>query len=133
MDLPPQEMKPVGTQSPQPLEPQDCGPEDSGEVGLEGAVDPPPPDPPVPSYPSWVKSPEGGGLSFSTVNSNLRDLTPSHTLEPGAFRADSGLSFREGGLFYTCADEGGTLAMARSLGGDLLTHTPPQKKKVRSD
>ncbi|XP_048875562.1 LOW QUALITY PROTEIN: inactive histone-lysine N-methyltransferase 2E [Brienomyrus brachyistius] len=130
LDLPPQELKPVGSQSPRPPEPQDCGPEDPGEVGLEGAVDPPPLDSPAPSYPSWVKSPEGAGLPFSTVNSNLRDLTPSHTLEPGAFRADSGLSFREGGLFYTCTDEGGTVAMARSLGGDLLTHTPPQKKKV---
>lgn len=39
------------------------------------------------SFPGWIKSPDRGltgpaGLNFSPVNSNLRDLTPSHTLEP---------------------------------------------------
>ena len=35
-----------------------------------------------PLYSSWVKSPERTGVNFS-VNSNLRDLTPSHQLEVG--------------------------------------------------
>ncbi|XP_062853091.1 inactive histone-lysine N-methyltransferase 2E isoform X2 [Trichomycterus rosablanca] len=79
------------------------------------------------SYHAWMKSPERGGVSFSSVNSNLRDLTPSHTLEMGAFN--------EAAPYYPCAEDGGSAAFTRVLGGDAAegpgaAQNPPQKKKV---
>lgn len=80
------------------------------------------------SYHPWIKSPERGGLSFSPINSNLRDLTPSHTLDMGAFS--------EATSYYPCAEEGGNTTFSRSLSGDAsegagAAQNPPQKKKVR--
>lgn len=116
------------------------------------------------SYPGWIKSPERcpaapAGLNFSPINSNLRDLTPSHTLEPLAapFRPEaatvaaagptsgtvslvvSQASFTEsqGQLFYPSPEEGSSLGFSRSLSGDGTcegggsAQNPPQKKKVR--
>lgn len=101
------------------------------------------------SYPGWIKSPERGptgpaGLNFSPVNSNLRDLTPSHTLEPlvAPFRPEAAagaaagptaaagplvvsqpppppFSEGQGQLFYPCSDEGNSLGFSRSLNGDI--------------
>ncbi|KAM4712151.1 LOW QUALITY PROTEIN: inactive histone-lysine N-methyltransferase 2E [Anableps anableps] len=113
------------------------------------------------SYSGWIKSPDRGlagpaGLNFSPVNSNLRDLTPSHTLEPLAapFRPEpaagtaagpaagtaslSGsqppFSEAQGQLFYPCSEEGGPLVFSRSLNGDGegggSAQNPPQRKKV---
>lgn len=108
------------------------------------------------SYPGWIKSPERAptgpvGLNFSPVNSNLRDLTPSHTLEPLAapFRPEpaagtaaaagslSGsqpaFSEAQGQLFYPGSEEGNAL-FSRSLNGDGegggSAQNPPQRKKV---
>ncbi|XP_077355031.1 inactive histone-lysine N-methyltransferase 2E isoform X2 [Festucalex cinctus] len=102
----------------------------------------------------WMKSPErcpsaAGGLTFSPVNSNLRDLTPSHTLEPlqAPFRPDAAAAppavpaaaqplFAEGQgpLFYPCAEDAGSASLSRSLNGDeggaCAHNNPPQKKKV---
>ncbi|XP_074554068.1 inactive histone-lysine N-methyltransferase 2E isoform X3 [Halichoeres trimaculatus] len=115
------------------------------------------------SFPGWIKSPDRGltgpaGLNFSPVNSNLRDLTPSHTLEPlvAPFRPEAAagaaagstagtgslvgsqapFSEGQGQLFYPCSEEGGALAFSRSLSGDGggdgggSAQNPPQKKKV---
>ncbi|XP_034018844.1 inactive histone-lysine N-methyltransferase 2E isoform X2 [Thalassophryne amazonica] len=115
------------------------------------------------SFSGWIKSPERGpagpaGLNFSPVNSNLRDLTPSHTLEPLAapFRPEaaagtaggptagtgplvgSSAPFSEchGQLFYPCLEDGGTLGFSRSMNADCISEGggsaqhPPQKKKV---
>ncbi|KAM4569643.1 inactive histone-lysine N-methyltransferase 2E isoform 5-T5 [Odontesthes bonariensis] len=110
------------------------------------------------SYSGWIKSPERGptgpaGLNFSPVNSNLRDLTPSHTLEPLAapFRPETAagaaagtgslagsqppFSEAQGQLFYPGSEEGGSLGFSRSLNGDGTNEggsaqNPPQKKKV---
>uniref|UniRef100_A0A3P8VA62 Lysine (K)-specific methyltransferase 2E n=2 Tax=Cynoglossus semilaevis TaxID=244447 RepID=A0A3P8VA62_CYNSE len=117
----------------------------------------------APSFPGWIKSPERGptgtaGLNFSPVNSNLRDLTPSHTLEPLAapFRPEAAagtaavstagtgplvgpqtpFSEGQGQLFYPCSEEGGSLGFSRTLNGDGTgevggsAQNPPQKKKV---
>ncbi|XP_029105489.1 inactive histone-lysine N-methyltransferase 2E-like isoform X2 [Scleropages formosus] len=132
LDVPPKEIKSVSMLSPQPPQPdpQEYVGEEEGESGAETVQDTSLVESHAPSYPPWVKSPEQASVSFSPLNSNLRDLTPSHTLEPGAFQPDSGMSFREGTFFYTCSEEGGAIAIARSLGSDLLTHNPPQKKKV---
>ncbi|KAG8508427.1 Inactive histone-lysine N-methyltransferase 2E [Galemys pyrenaicus] len=64
-------------------------------------------------YSSWVKSPDRTGVNFS-VNSNLRDLTPSHQLEVGGgFRIseskclmqdDSRGMFMETSVFCTSED-----------------------------
>ncbi|XP_036375947.1 inactive histone-lysine N-methyltransferase 2E-like isoform X1 [Megalops cyprinoides] len=108
-------------------EPQECGGDEAGEAGPDSAADSTLTDPPAVSYPPWMKSPDRGALSFSPVNSNLRDLTPSHTLELGAFRPDAAASsFSEGALYYPCllAGEG-----TGEAGGANL-QTPPQKKKV---
>lgn len=111
------------------------------------------------SYSGWIKSPDRGptgpaGLNFSPVNSNLRDLTPSHTLEPlvAPFRLEPSagpstgtgslagsqppFSDAQGPLFYPSSDEGPALAASRSLNGDGSgdggsAQNPPQKKKVR--
>ncbi|KAM6895461.1 inactive histone-lysine N-methyltransferase 2E isoform 3-T4 [Xenentodon cancila] len=107
------------------------------------------------SYSGWIKSPDRGptgpaGLNFSPVNSNLRDLTPSHTLEPLAapFRPEAAagagslagsqppFSEAQGQLFYPCTEEGNSLSFSRSLNGDSTgegggsAQNPPQKKKV---
>lgn len=115
------------------------------------------------SFPGWIKSPERGptgpaGLNFSPVNSNLRDLTPSHTLEPltAPFRPEAAagtaagptagtgslvgsqapFSEGQGQLFYPCSEEGSSLGFSRSLNGDGAgdgggsAQNPPQKKKV---
>lgn len=116
------------------------------------------------SFPGWIKSPDRGltgpaGLNFSPVNSNLRDLTPSHTLEPLAapFRPEAAagaaagsaagagslvntpapFSEGQGQLFYPTSEDAGLLAFSRSLtvegsgdGGGSGAHNPPQKKKV---
>ncbi|XP_042153884.1 inactive histone-lysine N-methyltransferase 2E isoform X11 [Oncorhynchus tshawytscha] len=159
--LPPHEAKISAPLSPQPptAESQDCGGEEGPETGAEGSSEASPTDPASSSLLSpWMKSPERvglsgpGGLSFSPINSNLRDLTPSHTLEPIlAFRPEAvavaGVvtvpvplaagPFTEaaGSLFYPCPEEGGTLAFSRSLSGDSTGEggsgqNPPQKKKV---
>ncbi|XP_066524182.1 inactive histone-lysine N-methyltransferase 2E isoform X2 [Hoplias malabaricus] len=94
-------------------------------------------EPPASSYHPWIKSPDRGGLSFSPVNSNLRDLTPSHTLELGAFRPEASATggFSESVPYYSCSEEAGAIAFTRSLSidgteGGGTAQNPPQKKKV---
>ncbi|XP_054609259.1 inactive histone-lysine N-methyltransferase 2E isoform X3 [Dunckerocampus dactyliophorus] len=107
------------------------------------------------SFSGWIKSPERGltvpaGLSFSPINSNLRDLTPSHTLEPLAapFRPEAAagpvagavsqppFSEVQGPLFYPCSEDASSVGFSRSLNGDSTcegmgsAQNPPQKKKV---
>ncbi|XP_072327406.1 inactive histone-lysine N-methyltransferase 2E isoform X8 [Scyliorhinus torazame] len=94
-------------------------------------------------YSSWMKSPEPPSLNFSSLNSNLRDLTPSHQLEVGGgFRAseskmlqeDNRLSFPEG-VGYYCSEDG-IINFGKGINGDGMTdgsctpQNPPQKKKV---
>ncbi|XP_048466419.1 inactive histone-lysine N-methyltransferase 2E isoform X5 [Rhincodon typus] len=94
-------------------------------------------------YSSWMKSPERPSLNFSPLNSNLRDLTPSHQLEVGGgFRTseskmlqeDNRLSFPEG-VGYYCPDDG-MINFGKGINGDSMTEgscipqNPPQKKKV---
>lgn len=151
--------KPSAPESPQPpaADSLDCD-EDGPDSGvLEGSVEvPSSAEPCAATFPGWIKSPERGssgaaGLSFSPVNSNLRDLTPSHTLEPlvAPFRTDTAAStaagsqigapnaFNEGQgqLFYPCSEDTSSQAFSRSLSGDSTsecgsTLNPPQKKKV---
>lgn len=121
MKLP--ETAPQESQSPSPSLPEPH--EASLDEGVEGEGTT---ETPSASYHTWIKSPERGGLSFSSVNSNLRDLTPSHTLDMGAFS--------EATSYYPCAEEGGNAAFTRSLSGDAsegagAAQNPPQKKKVR--
>lgn len=129
---------PAGSQSPDPSLPE---PHDAvGDEGMEAESSTETPttsEPPASSYHSWMKSPEHSGLSFSPVNSNLRDLTPSHTLEMGAFRPETAATgnFSEGGPYYACSEEGGAMTFTRSLSGDGTegggtAQNPPQKKKV---
>ncbi|XP_053505790.1 inactive histone-lysine N-methyltransferase 2E isoform X2 [Ictalurus furcatus] len=118
----PPETAPQESQSPAPSLPEPHeAPLDEGTEG-EGTT-----EAPSASYHAWIKSPERGGLSFSPINSNLRDLTPSHTLDMGAFS--------EAASYYPCAEEGGNATFARSLSGDAsegagAAQNPPQKKKV---
>lgn len=103
------------------------------------------------SFPGWIKSPERGltgpaGLNFSPVNSNLRDLTPSHTLEPLAapFRPEAAAGVAvaaaagsatsgsvplisaqppfsgegQGQIFYPASEEASLLGFSRSLNAD---------------
>ncbi|XP_031794577.1 inactive histone-lysine N-methyltransferase 2E isoform X2 [Sarcophilus harrisii] len=95
-------------------------------------------------YSSWVKSPERTGVNFSSVNSNLRDLTPSHQLEVGGgFRVseskclvqdDSRGVFMETSVF--CSSEDGLPpGFGRTINdstieGSCTPQNPPQKKKV---
>lgn len=153
-------------ESPQPpaADSVDCG-EDRADGGVveSGSEQPSSAETCASSFPGWIKSPDRGptgpaGLNFSPVNSNLRDLTPSHTLEPlvAPFRPDalagaaagstagtgslvvSQAPFSEGQapLFYPCSEEGGSLGFSRSLNGDGSgdgggsAQNPPQKKKV---
>lgn len=173
-----QDQKPAGAQSPSP-DAQDsaAAPTDEGaESGADGTGDTlQTPEAPASAsaFPPWIKSPErssgggGGGssggtgaISFSPVNSNLRDLTPSHTLEMGTFRHDAavtaaataaaipvpnpvagatvGAAFSEAAPFFPCGEEGGQLGFSRSLSADSsgegggTAQNPPPKKKVRA-
>ncbi|XP_051544801.1 inactive histone-lysine N-methyltransferase 2E-like isoform X3 [Myxocyprinus asiaticus] len=139
LDMAPQEAtKPVESQSPPPslAEPQDT----AGDEGLEiegGASEAASTsETPTSSYPPWRKSPDRGGLSFSSVNSNLRDLTPSHTLEMGAYRPDSTSAspFSEAAPLYSCSEESSGVTFTRSLSADGTGEggaaKNPQKKKV---
>ncbi|CAG02398.1 unnamed protein product [Tetraodon nigroviridis] len=152
---------------PPPAESMDCGEDRADgalpETGLEGSSAA---ETCASSFPGWMKSPDRGltgpaGLTFSPVNSNLRDLTPSHTLEPlvapfrpeaaggaaaGAAAAGSGVmvnapgafSEGQGQLFYPSPEDTGSVAFSRSGsadgGGDGggSAQNPPQKKKVVS-
>ncbi|XP_067111079.1 inactive histone-lysine N-methyltransferase 2E isoform X4 [Osmerus mordax] len=167
-DTPPQDAKvPAAPPSPEApaVEVQDCGEEEAADPGPGAEANSEASssaDPASSSYPPWMKSPERGpapgpgGLSFSPINSNLRDLTPSHTLEPILpFRPEAGAAAAAGAgvgagavvvvaapfseaaqLFYPCSEEGGGLGFTRSLSGDSTgegggsAHNPPQKKKV---
>ncbi|XP_063304208.1 inactive histone-lysine N-methyltransferase 2E isoform X6 [Pelobates fuscus] len=97
-------------------------------------------------YANWIKSPDRTGVNFSAMNSNLRDLTPSHQLEVGGgFRMnetkcqtqeDSRGMFLDASIF--CPSEEGLLtSFGRALlSGDSVLDgngtplNPPQKKKV---
>nr|XP_046234907.1 inactive histone-lysine N-methyltransferase 2E isoform X4 [Scatophagus argus] len=165
-DVLPTDAKVSVPESPQPpaAESLDCG-EDRADGGVaEGGTEATSSaETCASSFPGWIKSPDRGltgpaGLNFSPVNSNLRDLTPSHTLEPLAapFRPDAAagaaagsaagtgslvgsqapFSEGQGQLFYPCTEEGGSLSFSRSLNGDGSgegggsAQNPPQKKKV---
>lgn len=151
---------------PPPAESMDCGEDraDGGvlETSLEVSSSA---ETCASSFPGWIKSPDRGltgpaGLNFSPVNSNLRDLTPSHTLEPlvAPFRpeaaagaaagsaAGSGslvntpapFSEGQGQLFYPSSEDTGLVAFSRSVNveasgdGGGSVQNPPQKKKVRN-
>ncbi|XP_034374714.1 inactive histone-lysine N-methyltransferase 2E isoform X1 [Arvicanthis niloticus] len=94
-------------------------------------------------YSSWVKSPDRTGVNFS-VNSNLRDLTPSHQLEiGGGFRIseskclmqdDTRGMFMETAVFCT-SEDGLVSGFGRTVNDNLIDgsctpQNPPQKKKV---
>ncbi|XP_074872796.1 inactive histone-lysine N-methyltransferase 2E isoform X2 [Carettochelys insculpta] len=95
-------------------------------------------------YSTWVKSPDRTGVNFS-MNSNLRDLTPSHQLEVGGgFRIneskcliqdDARGMFMEASVFCT-AEDGIASGFGRTVNNDILMdgnctpQNPPQKKKV---
>lgn len=94
-------------------------------------------------YSSWVKSPDRTGVNFS-VNSNLRDLTPSHQLEVGGgFRIseskclmqdDTRGMFMETPVFCT-SEDGLVSGFGRTVNDNLIDgsctpQNPPQKKKV---
>ncbi|XP_077090225.1 inactive histone-lysine N-methyltransferase 2E isoform X11 [Siphateles boraxobius] len=138
-DSAPQEStKSMGSLSPQPshAEPQDAVVDEGIEVDGGGSEAASAPETPSSSYPPWMKSPDRGGLSFSPVNSNLRDLTPSHTLEMGAYRPDSTSAgpFGEVAPFYPCNEEASGVTFTRSLSGEGAGEggaaKNPQKKKV---
>lgn len=153
------EAKLSAPESPQPpaAEPLECEEEGPDSGVLEGGVEVPSSAETCPAtFPGWMKSPErsssgAAGLSFSPVKSNLRDLTPSHTLEPlvAPFRPDTGpsaaagslvgppnaFSEGQGQLFYPCSEEVSSQGFSRSLSGDSTgecgsAQNPPQKKKV---
>uniref|UniRef100_A0A671VXH4 Lysine (K)-specific methyltransferase 2E n=1 Tax=Sparus aurata TaxID=8175 RepID=A0A671VXH4_SPAAU len=136
----PAETKVSVPESPQPpaADSVDCG-EDRADGGVveSGSEAPSSAETCASSFPGWIKSPDRGptgpaGLNFSPVNSNLRDLTPSHTLEPLVAPFSEG----QAPLFYPCSDEGSALGFSRSLNGDGSgdgggsAQNPPQKKKV---
>ncbi|TKS90753.1 Histone-lysine N-methyltransferase 2E [Collichthys lucidus] len=162
----PAEAKVSVPESPQPpvADSVDCGEDRTDSGVVEGSSEPSSSaETCASSFPGWIKSPDRGptgpaGLNFSPVNSNLRDLTPSHTLEPlvAPFRPDAAagaaagstagtgslvgpqapFSEGQGQLFYPCSEEGGSLGFSRSLNGDGSgegggsAQNPPQKKKV---
>ncbi|KAM6437510.1 inactive histone-lysine N-methyltransferase 2E isoform 2-T7 [Liasis olivaceus] len=95
-------------------------------------------------YPTWIKSPDRTGVNFS-MNSNLRDLTPSHQLEVGGgFRIneskclipdDARGMFVETPVFCTSEDGlaagfGRTANNDNMMDGNCTPQNPPQKKKV---
>lgn len=138
-DTAPQESaKSMGSPSPQPshADPQDAAVDEGMEVDGGDSEAASAPETPSSSYPPWMKSPDQGGLSFSLLNSNLRDLTPSHTLEIGAYRPDSTSAspFSEAAPFYSCNEESSSVTFTRSLSGDGTGEggaaKNPQKKKV---
>ncbi|XP_010774889.1 histone-lysine N-methyltransferase 2E [Notothenia coriiceps] len=148
----PAETKVSVPESPQPpaAEPVDCGEDRADGVVVEGSSDASSSaETCASSSILWIKSPERvttgpAGLNFSPVNSNLRDLTPSHTLEPlvtlfrpeaaagavagpAAAAAAAAVSLvvsqtpfieGQGPLFYPCMEEGSALGFSRSLNGD---------------
>lgn len=108
---------------------------DAGHCGRGGPV-----------YPAWAKkSPERTGVNFS-MNSNLRDLTPSHQLEVGGgFRIseskclipeDARGLFLEAPVVFCASEEGLAVGFGRTISSDSLMdgnctpQNPPQKKKV---
>ncbi|XP_023575266.1 histone-lysine N-methyltransferase 2E [Octodon degus] len=111
--------------------PEPSGPLDSTQPG-RGAL-----------YSSWVKSPDRSGVSFS-LNSNLRDLTPSHQLEVGGgFRVsepkcltqeDARAAFMDTAVFCSSEDGLGSgfgrTAHDNLIDGNCTPQNPPQKKKV---
>ncbi|XP_070611285.1 inactive histone-lysine N-methyltransferase 2E isoform X4 [Erythrolamprus reginae] len=95
-------------------------------------------------YATWIKSPDRTGVNFS-MNSNLRDLTPSHQLEVGGgFRInetkclipdDARGMFVEAPVFCTSeeglpASFGRTASSDNMMDGSCTPQNPPQKKKV---
>ncbi|KAL7371317.1 hypothetical protein ABVT39_024411 [Epinephelus coioides] len=160
----PTEAKVSVPESPQPpaAESVDCGEDRADGVVVEGGSEASSSaETCASSFSGWIKSPDRGptgpaGLNFSPVNSNLRDLTPSHTLEPlvAPFRPETAaaagsaagtgslvgsqapFSEGQGQLFYPCSEEGSSLGFSRSLNGDTAgegggsAQNPPQKKKV---
>ncbi|XP_018421941.1 PREDICTED: histone-lysine N-methyltransferase 2E isoform X2 [Nanorana parkeri] len=96
-------------------------------------------------FPPWIKSPERTGVNFSAVNSNLRDLTPSHQLEVGGgfrmndskclIQEDARTMFMDGSMFCP-GEEGLMTGFGRALSSDGVLDGngtplhPPQKKKV---
>ncbi|XP_043944461.1 inactive histone-lysine N-methyltransferase 2E [Protopterus annectens] len=95
--------------------------------------------------PSWTKSPDRTSINFLTMNSNLRDLTPSHHLEVGSgFRVNEPKCmpheecrgpFIEASCYYSSEDViiagYGRVAVSDSLlDGSCMPQNPPQKKKV---
>ncbi|KAM4746800.1 inactive histone-lysine N-methyltransferase 2E isoform 2-T3 [Rhinophrynus dorsalis] len=96
-------------------------------------------------YSTWMKSPDRTGVNFSSVNSNLRDLTPSHQLEVGGgfrmnetkclIQEDSRGMFMDASIFGS-SEEGLVSGFGRSLSVDGVLDgngtplNPPQKKKV---
>ncbi|XP_068573412.1 inactive histone-lysine N-methyltransferase 2E isoform X2 [Cebidichthys violaceus] len=166
-DGPPTEATISVPESPQPpaAEPMDCVEDKADGVVVEGGTNEASSSAETcaSSFPGWIKSPDRGptgpaGLNFSPVNSNLRDLTPSHTLEPlvSPFRPEAAagaaaapavvtgplvgsqppFSEAQGPLFYPGPEEGSSLGFPRSLNGDGSgegggsAQNPPQKKKV---
>ncbi|TTN49606.1 Histone-lysine N-methyltransferase 2E [Bagarius yarrelli] len=116
------EITPQESQSPAPLlsEPHEALLDEGTEA--EGTT-----EAPSASYNVWIKSPERGGILFSPINSNLKDLTPSHTLDIGTF--SDAISYNP------CTEEGGNTAFTQSLSADTMeaagvAQNPPQKKKV---
>ncbi|XP_034381789.1 inactive histone-lysine N-methyltransferase 2E isoform X3 [Cyclopterus lumpus] len=163
----PTEAKAPVPESPQlpAAEPMDCGEDRADGVVVEGTNEASSStEICASSFTGWIKSPDRvptgpAGLNFSPVNSNLRDLTPSHTLEPlvSPFRPEAAagaaagaavvvtvslvaaqppFSEGQGQLFYPCSEEGSSLGFSRSLNGDGSgegggsAQNPPQKKKV---
>lgn len=96
-------------------------------------------------FSSWMKSPERTGVNFSAMNSNLRDLTPSHQLEVGGgfrmneskclIQEDTRTMFMDGSMFCP-SEEGLMTSFGRALSSDGVLDingtllNPPQKKKV---
>lgn len=95
-------------------------------------------------YSSWVKSPDRTGVNFS-VNSNLRDLTPSHQLETGGgFRVSESKCLIQqddtrgmflGAAVFCTSEDGLASGFGRTVNDNLIDgsctpQNPPQKKKV---
>ncbi|XP_031235964.1 inactive histone-lysine N-methyltransferase 2E isoform X2 [Mastomys coucha] len=94
-------------------------------------------------YSSWVKSPDRTGVNFS-VNSNLRDLTPSHQLETGGgFRVSESKCLMQddtrgmflGAAVFCTSEDGLASGFGRTVNDNLIDgsctpQNPPQKKKV---
>uniref|UniRef100_A0A8D0HPE7 Uncharacterized protein n=1 Tax=Sphenodon punctatus TaxID=8508 RepID=A0A8D0HPE7_SPHPU len=95
-------------------------------------------------YSTWVKSPDRTGVNFS-MNSNLRDLTPSHQLEVGGgfriseskclIQEDTRIMFMETSVFCTSEDGlasgfGRIVNSDNMMDGNCTLQNPPQKKKV---